>query len=429
MEKIQSCAVLVLIMVLGHFWCNPTASFTSTQSYFTGHTDSPPRSTQTLRIHGHISDFVYPNNTGTPVRVQVLRHSVWHHSNGIFVDTATTLLGTTTTVIGDTFSLAVPALASYPDYLTVRVSADGYVGVSQVLYQVLGRDCNIRRIRLKPVRCYDICQHDMEEGTPRYDLERALHPEPAVNVSPQPTKSSPRPLIDWSRVPVVRGLTYRDPARTWLWVHNLRSGYYGAHKFSGNQFAQPRSGLYIHRDLFISGVVAGEMGGFTIAPHALGAQAVTALTYAWRNQERRLPANSGHAFSFIVSDAVAEAVRLANARILRYQGRTVDAYYAARCSGDRTQAANMGMWAPGRSARLYGTAIPYLPSVRCTGHCDCSEFAFREHPCRAGEPGRYIYGHGVGMCQRGAIDWAEAYGWTLEQIVLHTYVGCTLDTL
>ncbi len=48
------------------------------------------------------------------------------------------------------------------------------------------------------------------------------------------------------------------------------------------------------------------------------------------------------------------------------------------------------------------------------------------------QDGLYVHGlgrgHGVGMCQEGARDYA-AQGWSMQQILAHYYPGTTLERL
>jgi len=285
--------------------------------------------------------------------------------------------------------------------------------------------------------------------------------------------------------------------------------------FSGNleiKLWDHQRGSLLQLDLeeYVVGVVAAEMpASFDI--EALKAQAVAARTYALRRITNGPAAQVAalHPEAQLTSDhninqawidkkerekrwgsnfpgneaKIRQAVGETKGIILLYEGDLIDPLYHASCGGERTEDIK----------NVWGKELPYLQSVKCSGHADQYEkveavfslaevdealgtglnalpaAAFsgkgKEEACRVAavtEAGRVLelvvagkhftgaevrsrlnlpsamfdvevdkdkfkvvsrgYGHGVGMCQYGAADFA-ARGYNWRQILQHYYKG------
>jgi len=120
--------------------------------------------------------------------------------------------------------------------------------------------------------------------------------------------------------------------------------------------------------------------------------------------------------------------------VILHNNAIINAKYSARCNGLFTQSAKEGVWDPFDNCKAYGNSISYLKSVSCT-HSDfdnCSQTS--ESPCclapnaRAGQDG-YIFGHGVGMCQRGMMRLGQVNGYSYQQIINHYYTGVCIANI
>ncbi len=201
-----------------------------------------------------------------------------------------------------------------------------------------------------------------------------------------------------------------------VYVSNLHNGYNGS--TSGDGFTG-----YINFDEYVGGVVQGEIGGITIHMQTKKAQAVAGRTYSMNRHIKSIPVNIGQAYHDNISSSSLNASLFTTQEIMLYEGIVIDAKYSARCNGDYTQNANEGTWSPYSNCNTTGNFIPYLVSRPCSGHNNCSQTT--ESPCcnviisTSGVSG-YIYGHGVGMCQRGIEQWGEIYNLDYCEI-LHKY--------
>lgn len=210
-------------------------------------------------------------------------------------------------------------------------------------------------------------------------------------------------------------------------LHSGYNGKYARRGFAKNIVLNNEREVIMSSDWFIAGVIQGEIKFFTNNLQALATQAIVARTYARRNKLQNLPENFGHAFGFMIDDLCLKASRLTHGQIIvgkdssgHHYLEPILAYYSARCNGDFTQSAHQGVWSPYSSAKTSGSTLSYLPKVPCSGHENCYNFQHTEKPCNHIGSNRYIFGHGVGLCQRGAIDFARR-GWTAGQIVHHYY--------
>ncbi|PID87742.1 MAG: hypothetical protein CSB06_03645 [Bacteroidia bacterium] len=204
-----------------------------------------------------------------------------------------------------------------------------------------------------------------------------------------------------------------------VYVKNLHDGYNGTGSSSGYTG-------YINFDLYVGGVVQGEIGGLTSNIETKKAQAVAARTFSLNRHLKNLPVNIGQAYKLSVSQSSKKAGTLTSKQVLLYGGKPIDAKYAARCNGDYTQNADEGTWNPRKTCKTSGTHHPYLVSVPCAGHKNC--YGLGENPCckvkvsTTGKDG-YIYGHGVGLCQRGIIKFGNEKKWTHCKMLTHYYTG------
>ena len=150
-------------------------------------------------------------------------------------------------------------------------------------------------------------------------------------------------------------------------------------------------------DDYAKGVLPYEMGtGWPL--EALKAQAVAAKSYA-------IAAGAVHAdtrsqvygdLRFPDTDGAVEQVR---GIYLAYRGEIVMPFYSGHCNG-RTRSPSEAGWNPVADR-------PYLQGVVCP----CGHTSY--------------YGHGIGMCQRGAQVMAE-HGQTFDEILRYYYQGTEL---
>jgi hypothetical protein len=193
----------------------------------------------------------------------------------------------------------------------------------------------------------------------------------------------------------------------------------GAARFTG----------YVDFDELVAGTVAAEMGeGFPAS--ALRAQAIAARTYALERHERTGVANGGQAYAstFAPQGKSAVAALQTHARVALAGGEPITAFYSARCNGDRTLDSEDGL--SGTTTCVVGGlgvgSLPYVRSRPCSGHVSC---ALTTEPCCTvliGGDVQHIYGHGVGLCQRGAQELACRDGFDGEEIVDRFYTDVSI---
>lgn len=191
-----------------------------------------------------------------------------------------------------------------------------------------------------------------------------------------------------------------------VYVSNLHNGY--------NSSSSTTNGYtgYINFDDYVAGVVQAEIGGITTNIETKKAQAIAARTFSMNRHLNGLAVNIGQAYNDSPNATSLTSSSATHEQIIMYNGEVIDAKYSARCNGDYTQNATAGTWAPYNNCNTSGNYIPYLLSRPCSGHDNCSQFG--ETPCcnatisTSGVSG-YIYGHGVGMCQRGIEQWGEIH--------------------
>jgi len=190
-----------------------------------------------------------------------------------------------------------------------------------------------------------------------------------------------------------------------VYVQYLHNGYNGSNSNSG--FTG-----YINFDEYISGVVKAEIAGITENSNVLKAQAVAARTYSMKKHLASTAVNIGQAYNDTYDPGSSLASTDTNKEIILYNQEVITAIYGARCNGDYTQSAHHGIWNPQANCATSGNYVPYLISKPCSGHSNCTET--NESPCCETDnlnsnESAFIYGHGVGLCQRGIERWGEVF--------------------
>ncbi|TVM02905.1 MAG: hypothetical protein CV087_07830, partial [Candidatus Brocadia sp. WS118] len=186
---------------------------------------------------------------------------------------------------------------------------------------------------------------------------------------------------------------------------------------------------YINLDDFISGVVSKELGG-TFPFETLKAQSVASRSYALEQYNRTGVANGGQAYTSTINDTCKTATVNTSKIVILYGGNVISAYFSARCNGDSTLNSEDGVWHKTGTCSVGGNYVAYVRSRPCSGHVKCAVTA--EKPCcnvTTGNRNVYIYGHGVGMCQRGAEQFACRDGKDWQQILTGYYTGITIANL
>lgn len=180
-------------------------------------------------------------------------------------------------------------------------------------------------------------------------------------------------------------------------------------------------------DEYITGVVSAELGD-SFPYESLKAQAVAARTYALARLRDRGYANGGQAYTSTLGSRSRAAALNSSGVALTYNSAYITAFFSARCNGDFTLASEDGLsglatCTPG--GLVGGQVIAYLRKVPCSGHINCSQTT--EQCCNVTVDGRaqHLYGHGVGLCQRGAQQLAGVSGLTWDQIVNRYYTAVT----
>lgn len=181
-------------------------------------------------------------------------------------------------------------------------------------------------------------------------------------------------------------------------------------------------------DEFIGGVVTREMNdGFP--REALRAQAVASRSYALDRLRTRGYANGGQAYSSTVGSLSRAAAIFTSKQVLLYNGAIAQAFFSARCNGDFTLNSEDGPTLtrcfPGG---LTTAVVPYCRSRPCSGHSNCSSTS--EQCCTVTIDGKtnHIYGHGVGLCQRGAQQFASRDRLSYSTILSNYYTNVRLHT-
>jgi hypothetical protein len=237
------------------------------------------------------------------------------------------------------------------------------------------------------------------------------------NADEESSKENTTPQNQDARIAAAACVVFTVP--TTVRVTGLVEGYSGqcgSSGYTGN----------INFDDYIAGVISKEMGsGFPT--EALKAQAVAARTFSLNNIENGRGANCGHAYTSTIPQKCIDATKATSGVVVVYNNNAISAYYSARCHGDYTRAASIASCALGTPSG----AAAYCKSVACSGHANCTNVEGGSLCCtKWTEPrNRYetVFGHGVGMCQRGAQGFANNSGWGWEQIIRRFYSNISLS--
>jgi hypothetical protein len=158
----------------------------------------------------------------------------------------------------------------------------------------------------------------------------------------------------------------------------------------------------LEMDEYLKGVVPREMSNLWPI-EALKAQAIAARCYATTHIDRHASiggdvCNTVHcqAWSPAHYSQTDDAVDATSGEVARYDDAIISAFYFGHCDGNTRN-----------SEDVWVQALPYCRGV----DCECGY--------------TYMYGHGVGMCQRGAQAMAER-GATYVEILAHYYTGVTV---
>jgi len=160
----------------------------------------------------------------------------------------------------------------------------------------------------------------------------------------------------------------------------------------------------IELEEYVKGVIDDEMG--KSAPmEALKAQAVAArcyAKYAMKHPRHGTEADvcaTTHCQVYVptTSERTDEAVEATRGVVATYDGEVINAFYFGHCDGHTRNCEDVWI-----------QALPYCRSVQCI----------------CGYEG--MFGHGVGMCQRGAMAMARG-GATYKNILWHYYTGVAVD--
>ena len=306
-------------------------------------------------------------------------------------------------------------LSSSKEYYLIHVFAEGFEPLEYTLVVLESgktTTINLELIKLNPTPEEQKILDEKEKQDLKKKNDKKIedynninflqqNPPPKTNKSNQTVKDS------GENQNIITNCSYNVPSS--FYVYNLSSGY--------NSYSCPPSGFtgYIPQSEFVGGCIAGEMGG-SFPTEALKAQSVAARTYALKRINTGSGANCGQAYSFTVCSSCTTSANVTNNQVLLYNGGLIEALYSARCGGSYTHTAS--------PTSCYGfNAFPYLVCVSCSGHSNCSS---NGEPCTncfnaCLNTNVDIYGHGVGLCQRGAQDFASSYSY--DWILDHFYGG------
>lgn len=213
---------------------------------------------------------------------------------------------------------------------------------------------------------------------------------------------------------------YTVPNKLKVW-HPV-NGYNNCNGYTSSMWGQCDE-MYV--DEFVGRNLSDE---FTITDNieALQAHAVASRTYALRKNADHIPANCGAGYESTATPIALNAAQETHNIVLlgghggADEGDLIDAKYSARCNGDYTLPSERGTWNPYASCNQYGNSVSYLKSVSCSGHSNCDDVSGESPCCQVIQPNGSmgnIYGHGVGLCQRGTKGFADQgkdYAWILH---------------
>ncbi|MEE8312535.1 MAG: SpoIID/LytB domain-containing protein [Candidatus Binatia bacterium] len=309
------------------------------------------------------------------------------------------------------FHLAVP-LASDSVYVKVDVSAPGYRPAANTLV----------RLESNAAVSFALVPLDLDpESKERLQSEHAsakarLYGELQTTIGPRVYPRSGAPPAPST---TATGSEYPVPEA--VFVVELQGS-----MFTG----------FMDFDEYIAGVVAAEMGD-TFPFEALKVQAVASRTFALDRFERSGTASGGQAYTafFSMLGESHLAARNTTGGVLIHDDAPPTAFFSARCNGDLTLDSEDGLSCIpngcGNPCTVGGLLpgaepLPYARSRQCSGHVSCSLTS--EPCCSVIADGRTqnIFGHGVGMCQRGTQEFACRDGIGFAEILTGFYTGVVI---
>ena len=363
--------------------------------------------------------------TGKPVRAARIaitpRNVTLREIEGIPVPALGTLRGdpdpvaeATSDTAGE-FSVAVP-LGADAAFVRIEVTAEGYKPAGNALVRLRPRlptsiDFELIAYDLDPLSIRRLQRaHEFEKSLAYLSIERPVAPAATRSDERVEAPAASHQICD---------IQYEVPEE--VFVASL----------PGTQFTG-----FMDFDEYIAGVVTAEMGD-SFPFEALKTQAVTSRTYALERYERTGTANGGQAYTafFSASGQSHVAARNTHGAVILYNHELPVAFFSARCNGDFTLASEDGLSCIpagcGNPCTVGGLIpgsppLPYARSRACSGHDSC---ALTSEPCcEVFADGRtqFLYGHGVGMCQRGAQQLACRDGHEVKDILGRYYTDVTL---
>lgn len=188
-------------------------------------------------------------------------------------------------------------------------------------------------------------------------------------------------------------------------------------------------------DEIVARIVYAEIGIFADDDEdVLKAQAVAARTKILNYGSNPNPLSNGVVAYYNgnysnVPQKFKNAATSTTTEVVLHNGSPIIAEFASRCNGDRTVSYKNGVYSSCTVNTVHGP-LPYLISIACSGHSPCSGgsgcCSVDPYP-PTGQPGK-LFGHGVGLCQYGARDFANQ-GWCYYNIVHKYYPGtCMANT-
>ncbi len=310
------------------------------------------------------------------------------------------------------YSLAIPNVSD-EDYFFIKITVQAYDGVKATIINFkannfINKDIYLVKTDLTPEE--EAILNNLkdiqlkEESLKRKKYESLQLEESKITNVKIENDFMPMPF---------GGCDYVVPIE--VYVNNLQDGY---NDCVGGYFTG-----FINFEDYIGGVVQGEVGGLGFPTEALKAQAVAARTYStYRVDVLGYSANCGQAYNDVISLACEDAATNTAGEVVLYGGSLAYVKYSARCNGDYTQ--NYDEYESACSL-IYLGFYPFMVSVYCSGHVNCSFVAGESFDCctvYSPDAGDFvsIYGHGVGMCQRGAEGFGDD-GWSYDEIITHFY--------
>ncbi|MBI4325200.1 MAG: hypothetical protein HY674_08035 [Chloroflexi bacterium] len=306
------------------------------------------------------------------------------------------------------FEVVLPA-AAQESYLVVRVVSPGYLKLEDGLVVLNASTPNILLYQLSKefptAEEFEMEQRRWAAAKEQLETRKAEDLESLRVAEP---KSLPKAAVKSVSVPQS------------VYVEHLVSGYNSS--VCGN--AGGYTGM-IPFDEYLAGVVTRELGE-SFPQEALNAQAVAARSYSLERVNRGRPANCGQSYTSSYGTKSTLAAQTTSGTVMTYNGAVISALYSARCNGDNTLDSENGLFSG--NCTQGGNYVAYLRSRPCSGHANCASYP-REIPCLNcvinGSTVR-IYGHGVGMCQRGAEGFANS-GLTWQEILNGFYTSIVIE--